>query len=500
MAGKRLPVFSEEDSIVKSDLGSDHLVSTANIMKVKTDGEESKKFALIHIGTDEVYGLEYVAAEIKRCGHQIRWFDGDTDEAVEQIIDWEAEFMCFSPLTTFFPPCLAFSQKVKSRYPQIRSVFGGHHVTAAPEAYGMDGIDTIVTGPVYGVVNQVVASTSKEVFKGEPVPMEMMNPAKGEYFEAVERIGQRHRKTIMSHFGCPYNCSYCSISRLRKEYSWENYRKFWLTRRPIEAIIEEAKVFQDFATKEVALEDDDMLYGNEIDEWLPEFTAAWKKEIGLPIFGNVTPQTVVKVSDKTLDTMAELMDVVQMGVQADRGETLKMFNRQFQDEEQVAQAIERLEKHGISVKLELIVGNPVNDPIGDAIDTVKLAQRVSRENSFVVAFPLMLYPGTALHKWCVENNIAMRDDCTYEWYGGVGSILFDDDTQRKITNITKFAAFFVKYKVEERWMRALIEVDLNDAAAKKLGECIYYESLRFRMGKKVDEEFDTILANTKIRS
>ncbi len=65
-----------------------------------------------------------------------------------------------------------------------------------------------------------------------------------------------------------------------------------------------------------ALEDDDMLYGTEIDEWLPGFTAAWKQEIGLPIFGNVTPNTVVSVSDQTMDTLAELGTVVQMGVQA----------------------------------------------------------------------------------------------------------------------------------------------------------------------------------------
>ena len=78
------------------------------------------KFALIHIGTDEVYGLEFVAAELKRHGHRIRWFDGELDAAVEEIIDWQAEFMCFSPLTTYFPFALAFSRNVKSRCPNIR--------------------------------------------------------------------------------------------------------------------------------------------------------------------------------------------------------------------------------------------------------------------------------------------------------------------------------------------------------------------------------------------
>ena len=109
---------------------------------------EVKNFALIHVGSDEVYGLEYVAAAIKDAGNQIRWFDGDDPGAIAEVIEWGPEYMCFSPLTTFFPPCLEFSRKVKSQSPEITSIFGGHHVTAAPEAYDIDGIDIIVSGPV----------------------------------------------------------------------------------------------------------------------------------------------------------------------------------------------------------------------------------------------------------------------------------------------------------------------------------------------------------------
>jgi radical SAM superfamily enzyme YgiQ (UPF0313 family) len=450
------------------------------------------------MGTDEVYGLEFVAGELKRHGQCIRWFDGDLEAAVGEIIDWQADFLCFSPLTTYFHNALDFSRKVKSRRPEIQSIFGGHHVTAVPEASDVAGIDKIVVGPVYGTIEKIIEGESKKVLRGQPVPVKMMTPSRREYFEALPNIGDRHKKTIMTHFGCPYKCSYCSTSRLKAEFGWKEYSKYWLTRRPIDHIIEEAKIFLEFPTKEVALEDDDMLYGKEIDEWLPKFSDAWKQNIGLPIIGNVTPNTVVKVSAKTLDTMAGLVAVAQIGVQAARSETLKLFNRQFQDEEQVANAVKRLRKRGIPVKLELIVGAPVDDPVGDAIETIKLAQRVGA-GMFVAAFPLMLYPGTALQNWCLKNNIAIRDDCTYECYGGVGSIRFEPKIQKKITNISKLAAFFVKYNVEERWMRALIEMELNDAASKRISESTYYESLRVKLGDQIDQEFDQILANTKFR-
>ncbi len=463
-----------------------------------SDRDTASRFALIHLGTEEVYGLEYVAAEVKRCGHVIRWFDGNDTAAAEAVAAWGADYLCVSPLTAFFEPCLAFSRHVKALAPGVHAIFGGHHVTAVPEAVELDGVDTVVVGPVYGTLDRIVAGGGGGILRGEPIPVERMMPARREYFDAIPAIGGRHRKEIISHFGCPYNCSYCSTSRLKAEYGGEEYRKYWLTRRPIEHIIEEARILLEYPTEEVALEDDDMLYGAEIDAWLPEFAAAWKQEIGLPIFGNVTPNTVVRVSDRTMDTLAGLVTVVQMGVQAARAETLKLFNRAFQDEAQVAEAVSRLKRHGIPVKLELIVGAPVDDPVGDALDTIKLAQRVAG-GGFATAFPLMLYPGTALHKWCLEHDVPLRDDCTFDFYSGVGSVKFPPAIQHKITTITKLASFFVKYNVDERWMRVLIDMDLTDDAARAASEAAYYESLRFRLGEKVDQAFDAILARTHFR-
>ena len=127
--------------------------------------KSSKKFALIHIGTDEVYGLEFVAAELKRLGHHIRWFDGDLEAAADEVIDWQADFLCLSPLTTFLQPALELSRKVKSWRPETQSIFGGHHVTAVPETCELDGIDKIVVGPVYGTIEKIVEGVSNKVLK-----------------------------------------------------------------------------------------------------------------------------------------------------------------------------------------------------------------------------------------------------------------------------------------------------------------------------------------------
>jgi len=457
-----------------------------------------KKFALAHIGNDMAYGLTFVAGELIRQGHEVKWFDGDEADVVSRISAWKPDFMCFSPLSTFFSRAEELSAKIKSALPGVMSVFGGVHVFAVPECIKSDAIDIVVTGPVYGTVDGIIRSKPKSVIRGTPAPCYEMFPAVRDYYSSIPRMANRHRKYIMSHFGCLYNCSYCTTSLIRKHYGADLYNKFWMTRRPVKHLINEAKVLLEFDTKEVSLEDDDALAGTDVESWLESFTYAWKKEIDLPMYANVTPQTVVNASDKTLNILATLVNSVQMGVQTARLDSLKLFNRSFQKETQVKKAYERLCSFGIKVKLEVIIGLPVQDPLGDALDTIKLCLRVA-PGGFITCFPLMLYPGTALYRKCISEGIPLNDDCEYEWHSGEGSVKFDPETSRRIKNLTKMATFFVKYNIDERWMRAFIDMDLTESASRQLSECSYLESLVFRLGEGVRKDFDSILAGMHFR-
>ena len=457
-----------------------------------------KKFALIHIGNDMAYGLTFVAGELIRHGHEIKWFDGDEASAVSEICAWKPDFVCFSPLSTFFSQAEELSAKIKLVLPSVMTVFGGVHIFAVPECIESNAIDIVVTGPVYGTVSKIIEGKPKSIIRGTPVPSSEMRPAVHDYYASIARMANRHRKYIMSHFGCLYNCSYCTTSLIRKHYGSRIYNKFWMPRRSVEDLIEEAKVLLEFDTKEVSLEDDDALAGADAGPWIESFTRAWKKEIGLPVYANVTPQTVVKASDKTLNALATLVSSVQMGVQTARLDSLKLFNRSFQKEAQVKQAYERLCSFGIKVKLEVIIGLPVQDPLGDAIDTIKLAQRVA-PGGFATCFPLMLYPGTELYRKCISEGVPLNDNCEFEWHSGEGSVKFDPETSRRIKNLTKMATFFVKYNVDERWMRSFIDMELTESASRQFSECTYLESLMFRLGEGVKEDFDNILSNMHFR-
>lgn len=455
-----------------------------------------RKFALIHYGTHEIYGLCFVASEILKSGHQFRWFDGESENVIDEIVNWAPDFLCLSPLSAFFNSIVTLTGKIKERLPGVRSVFGGLHVFAVPEIIQLDEVDIVIRGPVYGTIDAIINSKVSRVIKGNPIPPEDIQPAKREYYKEIPRIGKQHVKMIMSHFGCIYNCAYCSASSVRNEVGLKNYKKHWLTRRSIENVINEAKIFLEYPTTEVELSDDDMLYGSNIDAWLFEFADAWESEIKLPIFGNVTPFSILRVSDKTLDRLAGLVTNVCMGLQAVHKETITLFNRQSQTKEIFKKAIDRLNAFGIKIKLDIIVGNPVRDPVGDAIETITFAQSISNNRIIVTMYPLMLYPGTSLTKWCIENNIPLNDECRFNWYSGIGSIKFDVDISKKIKNLTKLGHFFITHKIPERWIRSLIEIDINEDAACSIARCNYNDALLYR--GKTEKDIEKIMKGIKL--
>ena len=475
----------------------------------KTSKYSGLKWMLVHVGNDITYGLAFVAGELLRMKHEILWIDGDDDinDLSKKVKDYNPDYICFGPLSTEFTRSVELVKEFKKVLPSVKSVFGGKHVLAIPEEIKRNNdIDYLVWGPVYETIDKIIEAPPKTTIKGAPTYPCNMQPALKEYFEQVPRMGSRERKYIMSHFGCVYNCSFCCTSVTRKSYGAKAYKEYWLARRPVENMIEEAKLFLKFDTKEVSFEDDDVLYGThegaDGTQWLEEFTTAWKKEINLPMYANVTPNTVVKATDEALSILAELADTVIMGVQTTGGDSSKLFNRHFQDENQVIEAVKKMAKHGVKVKLEVIIGLPnidglCPDPVTDAIKTIKMCQRIAGEvppnMTWTSCFPLMLYPGTELYNKAMKSGIPLSEACEFEWHSGEGSVKFDPLTMKRIKNMSKLATMFIKYDMNERWMRALMDMDLNDSSSKQLSECQYLESLTFRLGDNIEKEFDEIL-------
>ena len=129
---------------------------------------EIKKFALVSFGNEESYGLLYVGAELKKYG-EIKFFDAEFDECVNKIIDYKPDYICFSPMTTFFQQAKDIENKVKEKI-DVVSIYGGHHASNSGKECG----DITVIGAVHGIDLNKRGIINNEFFcikKRVPEPM-----------------------------------------------------------------------------------------------------------------------------------------------------------------------------------------------------------------------------------------------------------------------------------------------------------------------------------------
>jgi radical SAM superfamily enzyme YgiQ (UPF0313 family) len=458
------------------------------------------KIALIAFGNEESYGLLMVGGELLRFRQEIKFFDAEEEGVAERVCAWQPELVFFSPMTTFFPLALRISRDIKSRLPGVVSVFGGHHAVGSPEMSGTVGVDIVVIGPVSGAVERILTKESGVIKTAPSTPDELPLPARKEYYRDIPRMASRYRKIMLSRLGCPWDCSFCASSQAfrREIFGAEASKHYYLARRPLLAVMEEAKEIIKYPTVEIEWVDDDMLCGEDAETWIPQFVTQWEKDIGLPMYISTTSHYALKVSDNVLAQLHKVVRCVGLGVQAIRPGSLKLFNRSWDNEAKMKAAYDRLRSHGFAVNLQCIVGLPVDDPLEDAMDTIKGLQRIG-PGSICSCYPLMIYPGTVMEKVCRDKGLLRNANGSGDTNSGDTDIAFSERTMKRLKNICKLATLFVKYNISEEWMRALIDADLDEETSKALSIVRYAECVLDRLPDKGREVFEEITRTTRIR-
>lgn len=458
------------------------------------------KWALVTFGNEESYGLLFVGGELLEHGQDIKYFDGEIDRIFDSITKWNPDFIMFSPMTTFYDEAWKVAMIVKIACPNVISVFGGHHVMSSPNIITDRYVDITVIGPVRGSIEQIMNGVVGQITTVLTTPLDLPMPAREQYYRDIPRMGKRYRKFMLALFGCPYSCAYCSSSskHMKSIFGNKAHKRYYLHRRSIDVVLEEAREIVKYPTKEIEWVDDDVFSGVDIESWMLEFVKRWKKEINLPMYVSATSLSTLKVSDKVLRTLRGIVNVVGLGVQAGRKSSLKLFNRSWDSEEKIKAAYDRLRSFGYSVNLQCIVGLPLKDPVEDALDTIKCMQRIGA-GSTCSCYPLMIYPGTELSRYCKFGGVELNDTCNGDTNSAITGIKFPELISKQLRNICKLATLFVKYNIDEHWMRALINVDLTDEVSKQLSSVRYRDCIVDRLKNDGETVFEEVIRSTKLR-
>jgi radical SAM superfamily enzyme YgiQ (UPF0313 family) len=460
------------------------------------------KFALLCAGNEESYGLLFTGSELSSLNQEIKYFDTEQDSrVVDEIMAWSPDFICFSPMIAFFDKLLNICRQIKKENHKIISVFGGIYVFTNPNIIEDPYVDVVVIGPVRGSIQRIL-NGEKGIIRTElTLPEDMPFPYRKKYYEDIPRIRDRYRKFIVSLQGCYHNCSYCnSSSYLRiKEFGSDNFKRYFLHRRPVDVMIEEVRdIIRYGQTYEIQWCDDDVFSGYNMENWLMEFSKKWQEEFRLKAYIQASTQSCLSVPDEVLLEVSKITDCVGIGIEAIRPFSLKLFNRQWDNEEKMKKAYDRLKSFGLSVNMQAIVGLPVEDPVEEALDTIMGMQRIGA-GSICSVYPLQILPHSQIEKYCKENGFLFHDTNIKETNTGIVDIKFDSLTSKRLKNICKLGTMFVKYNINEDWMRALIDLDFDDYTSKKLSEIRYKECLMDRIKNDGDKIFEEVIKVTNLR-
>jgi len=323
------------------------------------------------------------------------------DEHVEPIdFDVDADLVGITVMTSVAPRAYKIADEFRRRGAKV--VLGGPHPSALPQE-AIEHCDAVVIGEAEGTWEHVIEDFEKGALKkfysngslpslvGLPMPRRDLYK-KGAYYIT---------NTLQITRGCPFNCSFCSVSN----FFGKSYRH-----RPIDDVLKE---IESFNGKLFGFLDDNIIgnvsYSKELFDALAPYKIKW---VGQSSFNIVRDEKLLKAAEKSG------CSGLFIGFETISDDSLREIGKVQNNIGEFKEGIKRLHDHGILVLGAFIFGFDSDDK-----DVFKRTLDFAIESNldlaqFSILTPL---PGTKLHeKLLSEGRIFDRDWSKYD----MGNVVF----------------------------------------------------------------------------
>lgn len=382
-------------------------------------------------------GIQCLSAYLKRAGHQTalvndpNFFDNpwiqkpklaflfdESEFILGQIENHAPDLIAVPVVTDDYKWALKWSTRIKARM-NVPIVFGNVHPTFHPkDVLSQSCVDYVVRGEGEETLLELV-----EVLEGKRQPQEVLGlgykvngeprvndmrpliedldtlpfPDKDLYYDLMPYLN--HGYTTMTGRGCPYRCTFCDNNTSAKLYR-ESVPKTqkWTRRHSPEYVVNEIKWAQArYNVKHVRFNDEDFSYDKR---WIREFCSLYKKEVGIPYFAWVYPNTIDReIAGLLADSGC---DAVEMGIQSGSEHLRKDVLHRKTKDEQIVEAMLALREAGIRCTVDIIIGLPTETQ-EDLDATVRLLARGRPWHLY--AFWLRYYPSTEILSIAKERKL-----------------------------------------------------------------------------------------------
>lgn len=418
--------------------------------------------------TDKL-GILYLSAILKKHGHFVDMIQDDVDDVDSYLLQNKVDFIMYSVVTGDHLWFIEKNRELKLKYDFI-SVMGGPHFTFFPEdAVDDDTIDYCVQGPGEEVILDIVEKRPEEKYQRGHIPDDVNKvpaPDRSILYK-YDEFGKSHMKRFIAGRDCPYACKYCFNHLYHKLYFKEKHKFFQIT-SPDKMIEEIIKVKKDYGL-ELAYFNDDNLTGNH--EWIEEFCKKFKEKVKLSFCGSVRADNT---STEVLSMMADAgCNFLNIALESANPKTQKLLRRGNITNEQVKSVCKTAESLGIKIRLQNMIGLPVEDPLEDALETLVFNQNLDISDSWVAIFQPL--PKTDLWKYCVEKNFIDKNTQCKKFYENT---VLKIPNAEKINRLHKWWFFAVKYNFPVELLKILLKHPFSGEIPKEL------QDLRWKIGAK----------------
>ncbi|MCB5234998.1 MAG: B12-binding domain-containing radical SAM protein [Candidatus Cloacimonetes bacterium] len=366
-------------------------------------------------GNQILQGLLYIAAATRDAGHEVTLVIANKDDIDQYINKYKPEILGVSCVTSTYPIMRDLLIYTKEKYPKLKTIIGGHHATFMyKEVIAETDVSYVCRGEGEEVFTQLLA----EIEKGNTQPEiegivykkdgDFHNDGKIAIMENIEDLPLITRDLcdpqftfspkIVSSRGCPFHCSFCSISA----FYGGSYRK-----RSVKKVIEEIKEFMSWGEDSFWFHDDNLTLDVA---WMNDFCDAIEKE-GLNFNYNCMSRvdTICKNPELFARMAKTGCSLVSIGIESGIPEVLEKMHKKI-NVDQILEAIKIMNKLSISHNWYMILGS------GDEFDTPEHLKTNIRFFSklplgYVLISILTPFPGTEVY-----NNLRAENRIRhYNW-------------------------------------------------------------------------------------
>ena len=359
--------------------------------------EEGHKVSLAL--TPKLFGMKL----IKRTPYSKNIFNGIRKQLIEKVITSKPDLIAFSVHAQTYSWALETAKAIKSRL-NIPIVFGGAHITLLPEIVIKNAcVDILCLGegekamvdlansikegrPTNYQIPNLWFKKDGQIIKNEMRPLmenlDLLPFPDKELFYAQQSFVKKQYLTMTGR-GCPFSCSYCINSALKKEYGEKNR---YVRRKSISNILSElAWAKKKFKTKNIKFYDPNFI---PLDtDWLEQFLFRYKKEIGLPF-------QCMSRSDLITDKIIKLLKetgcfLVVMGIESVSEDTRNKILKRPMSNKQIESACKTCVKY----KLNFGVTHIFNLPYETEKEQTKALEFYNKiRPNYIAGFSLAYYP------------------------------------------------------------------------------------------------------------